>query len=71
MKNKKKLSLKKMNIAQLGSVKGGDLGPVLTPPIPVPTVLTISPPCNIISPTNGFTGCVYPESLDPCIQVIK
>ncbi|WP_109301164.1 hypothetical protein [Aquimarina sp. AU474] len=69
MKNKKKLNLKKMNIAQLSTVKGGDLGPVLTPPLP--TVLTISPPCDIISPTNGFTACVYPESLDPCIEVIK
>lgn len=68
MKSKKKLSLKKMNIAQLDSIRGGS--PV---PLPRPTVLTIYSPCDyptITIHTNHV--CAYPETNDICmIHVIN
>ncbi|AXT59343.1 hypothetical protein D1816_02925 [Aquimarina sp. AD10] len=62
MKNKKKLYLKKMNIAQLDSIKAGNLGP-----LPLPTVTTINSICDHLTTTNTNQGCIYPESLDICV----
>jgi len=66
MKSKKKLNLKKMNIAQLGATKGGNIDWTY------PTTGTGFPTANPTGCGNGTQGlaCQYSQAPTSCVHCV-